>query len=63
MIDTEVKKIKNLKYLTLGLGITSGTHLINRFVVPVPDWLAIVLALLSVTLIIASFIRNPNKGK
>jgi len=39
-------KVKNQKkawYLILGLGICSGILLVNRFIIDIPDWLAIVL--------------------
>jgi len=40
-------KIKNqrkaLLYLSLGLIINSGIYLVNRFIIDIPDWLAIVL--------------------
>jgi len=40
-------KVKNQKkalwYLILGLGICSGIPLVNRFLIEIPGWLAIVL--------------------
>lgn len=51
-------KNKNLIYVILSLAISSGIGLINRFVVPVPTWLAIVLALLSATFIIVFIVKS-----
>lgn len=56
-------KNKNLFYLILSLGISSGTILTNRFVVLIPDWLAIVLILLSVISLIVFIIKSRNKRK
>jgi len=40
-------KLKNQKkalfYLILGLGICPGILLVNRFIIDIPDWLAIML--------------------
>ena len=45
-------KVKNQKkallYLMLGLGICSGILLVNRFIINIPDWLAIVLIVVAV---------------
>jgi len=51
-------KKKSLLFLSLGLGICSGTTLINRFVVPIPDWLAIILMILAVASLVIHFVRN-----
>lgn len=51
-------KNKNLIYLILSLGISSGTGLINRFVVSIPNWLAIILVLVSVMFLIAFIVRS-----
>jgi len=45
-------KVKNQKkalwYLSLGLGISSGILLVNRFIIDIPDWLAITLIVVAV---------------
>ncbi|MFD3157310.1 hypothetical protein ACFIJ5_10680 [Haloimpatiens sp. FM7330] len=53
-------KNKNLFYLILSLGISSGTMLINRFVISIPDWLAIVLMLLSAASLIIFIIKTKE---
>ncbi len=50
------------RFLQLGLGIASGTLLLDRFVVALPDWLAIVLVLLAVLCFILSMVRREYKG-
>jgi len=55
-------KNKKLIFLALSLGISSGTHLINRFVVPIPNWLVIVLAMLAATSLVLS-IKSPQSRK
>jgi len=42
------KNQKALLYLILGLGICSGILLVNRFIIDIPDWLAIVLIVVAV---------------
>ena len=59
-----VKNMKNksLIFLVLSLGISSGTSLINRFLVPIPNWLGIVLILISgISLIISIRLYLKNK--
>jgi len=56
-------KNKSLLFLSLGLGICSGTMLINRFVAPIPDWLAIVLMILAVASLVIHFVRNKRDTK
>lgn len=51
---------KRISFLILGLGISSGTLLINRFVVPLPEWIAIGLALLAAIFIIL-FVAKRRK--
>ena len=45
-------KVKNQKkalwYLILSLGISSGILLVNRFIIDIPDWLAITLIVVAV---------------
>lgn len=40
-------KNKYLIFLILSLGIASGVLLINRFIVPIADWLGIILIILA----------------
>ncbi|CAH2213478.1 hypothetical protein [Tepidibacter aestuarii] len=56
-------KNKNLFYLILSLGISSGTILTNSFVISIPDWLAIVLMLLSAVSLIIFIIKSRHKRK
>lgn len=56
-------KNKNLIYLILSLGISSGTGLINRFVVSIPNWLAIILILLSAIFLIVFIVRSWHTRK
>ncbi|MCT4593063.1 MAG: hypothetical protein N4A57_02120 [Anaeromicrobium sp.] len=56
-------KNKNLFYLILSLGISSGTILTNRFVGPIPDWLAIVFMVLSAGSLIVFIVKSYNKRK
>ena len=49
---------KRVGLLTLGLGIASGTLLINTFVIPLPEWIAIGLALLAATLIVLFVVKS-----
>ena len=44
----------NENVFSAGLGLTSGTLLFDRFVVALPDWLAIVLGLLAVVCFVLS---------
>ena len=50
------------RFLQLGLGLTSGTLLLDRFIVSLPDWLAIVLGLLAVVCFILSITRGEYRG-
>lgn len=54
-------KNKNLFYLILSLGISSGTIMTNRFVVSIPDWLAIILMMLSAVSLIVFIIKSRHK--
>lgn len=56
-------KNKNLFYLILSLAISSGTGLINSFVVSIPNWLAIVLILSSATFLMAFIIKSCHIRK
>ncbi len=51
---------KRISYLILGLGISSGTMLINKFIVPLPDWAAIILALLAAIFIILFIFKRDH---
>ena len=53
---------KEKRFLQLGLGLTSGTLLFDRFVVALPDWLAIVLGLLAVVCFVLSITRREYRG-
>ena len=50
------------RLLQLGLGIASGTLLLDRFVVALPDWLAILLALLAVLCFILSIAKREYRA-
>lgn len=45
-------KNKGLIFLILGLGISSGTQLINHFIVPVHEWAAVLLMILAAVFLI-----------
>jgi hypothetical protein len=53
-------KNKNI-YLILSLLISSSISLINSFVVPIPNWLAIILILFAIIFLIIYIIKNPFK--
>ncbi|MCT4598105.1 MAG: hypothetical protein N4A50_09550 [Vallitalea sp.] len=53
-------KNKNI-YLILSLLISSSTSLVNSFVVPIPNWLAIILILFAIIFLIIYIIKNPFK--
>ena len=55
---------KALMFLTLCLGICSGTLLVNRFVIEIPDWLAIVFivfAAISLFMCVYYYFRKNNQ--
>jgi hypothetical protein len=54
---------KALWYSIIGLGLCSGILLIERFIIPIPDWLAIGLVVIAIISFVMSFIeirRNKN---
>nr|WP_307990737.1 hypothetical protein [uncultured Niameybacter sp.] len=53
-------KKKNLWLLILGLGLTSGTILINRFVISIPNWLAIAFSIIAICALVAFLITNKK---
>lgn len=53
---------KEQRFLQLGLGLYSGTILFDRFILALPDWLAIVLGLLAVVCFVLSITRREYKG-
>lgn len=53
---------KEKRFLQLGLGLYSGTILFDRFILALPDWLAIVLGLLAVVCFVLSITRREYKG-
>lgn len=53
-------KKKNLWLLILGLGLTSGTILVNRFVVSIPNWLAITFSIISICALAVFLITNKK---
>lgn len=53
---------KEKRFLQLGLGLSSGTLLFDRFILALPDWLAIVLGLLAVVCFVLSITRREYKG-
>ncbi len=54
-------KNNSLIYLILSLAITSGTMLTNNLIIPIPNWLAIVLIVLSVVSLIVFIIKSRKK--
>lgn len=56
-------KNKNLIFLILSLAICSGTILINRFVVTILDWLAIILMLLAAASLIVFITKSYYSRK
>jgi len=53
---------KKRVFLLFGLGITSGTILLDRFVVPLADWIAILLGLLAIVCFILSIASREYKA-
>ena len=53
---------KEKRFLLLGLGLSSGTILFDRFILALPDWLAIALGLLAVACFVLSITRREYKG-
>ncbi|SDY53924.1 hypothetical protein SAMN05660462_00263 [Proteiniborus ethanoligenes] len=51
-------KNKNIWLLLLSLGLCSSTILIDRFIVDIPDWLAIILALIAIISLVGFFFTN-----
>ena len=48
--------------LLFGLGICSGILLVNRFIIDIPDWLAIVLMVIAViSLVMGLFYKKYKK--
>ena len=57
-------KNKSLFFACIGLGICAGILLVNRFLVPIPDWVAILLMAVAIIFIYFSFrsgFRNKMK--
>ena len=46
---------KALWYLILGLGICAGISLVNRFIIDIPNWIAIVLIVVALLLVFMGF--------
>ncbi|MBS4539575.1 hypothetical protein GOQ27_13960 [Clostridium sp. D2Q-11] len=58
-------KSRSLAFLILSLAISSGTSLIDRYIVPIPNWLSIVLIFLAATSLIYSislYIRKVRQS-
>ena len=53
-------KSKNLWLLILSLGLSSSTILIDRFIVGIPDWLAIIFAVTAIVSLIGFIYTNKN---
>ncbi|RSK27557.1 hypothetical protein EJF36_12085 [Bacillus sp. HMF5848] len=51
-------KNKNLIYLILTLGVSSGTMLTNSFIVTVPNWIGIVSIVIAVAFLVLFFCKN-----
>jgi putative Mn2+ efflux pump MntP len=58
----EDRIMKHNGLLTIGLGITSGTLLYNRFVYEFSDWIVYILVIIASACIIAA-IRNKRDKK
>ncbi len=57
-----MKKKKTMTiFLPLSLGITSSTLLVDRFLINVPDWIAISLSVLAIILLIYHIITVKKK--
>lgn len=56
-------KNKNSGLLLLVLAISSGTQLVNRFVVAIPDWLVRVLMILAVALLVIFIFKSFRQRK
>ena len=53
--ETKKKQRKALLYLTLGLGICACILLINRFIIDIPDWIAIGLMVIVIVLMFIGY--------
>lgn len=53
-------KSKNLWLLTLSLGLCSSTILIDRFIVGIPDWLAITFSVVAIISLIGFISTNSG---
>lgn len=51
-------KNKNSGFLISALAINTGLQLVNRFVVAIPDWLAIATMLLALALLFIYIVKN-----
>ncbi len=56
-------KMKHIELAFLALFLSSGTILVNRFIVRVPNWLAAVFAGISVSALILYFVWNFKIAK
>jgi len=57
---------KNLSYLVISLAISSGTMLTERFVISIPDWIAVLLFTISIIFLVIYIVkssRNVAKSK
>jgi hypothetical protein len=55
-----MKRKINLIFLSLSLGLCSCIILVNRLIVPLPDWLALMLAGAAVVFLVLSVVnKNP----
>jgi len=51
-------KNKNFIFLILTIGICSGTMLIERFIVSIPNWLGIILIILAIVFLIIFIFKS-----
>lgn len=51
-------EMKHFELVFLALFLSSGTILVNRFITKVPNWLATVFAVISVSALILYFVLN-----
>ncbi len=50
-------------FLVLGLGLPSGTLLIDRLLVNVPDWVAIIVSIVAIASLVYHILFHLNKNK
>lgn len=54
---------KNSWLLTLALGVSSATILVDRLVIHIPNWLAIIFAVIAIIAFILFFVSNRKFKK